>query len=105
MLPIMFSPQINRFTKILIEKDPETYEDIRVDRDVDPGRPTMLHLAAERNFVQVAKTLVEQCHGLLIMKTKKHNGDQRQYLPVEIALMSFKDDVAAYLITKMNNEW
>ena len=64
----------------------------------------MLHLAAERNFLQVAKTLVGQCHGLLILKTKKH-GDKKPQLPIEWALEKKNDDVAAYLIAQMDNEW
>ena len=87
-----------------MKKDPATYEDITVDRDVDPACPTMLHLAAERNFVHVARSLVEQYRGLLYVRTEKHD-DTRAYLAVEKALVKKNDDVAAYLIIQMDNEW
>ena len=88
----------------MLDKDSSTYEDVRVDRDVDPRRPTMLHLAAERNFLHVSRTLVSHCHGLLYLKTKKL-GEEGPRLPVELALVKKNDDVAAYLITQMDNEW
>ena len=91
-----------------MEKDRGTkkyrYKSFRVDEDEDPGCPTLLHLAAEKNFVTVSKSLVDECRGLLYLKTEKH-GDKRPYLSVEIALMEFNDDVAAYLITQMKHEW
>ena len=96
--------QINRFTVILLEKDPKTYSKIRVDRDVDPSRPTMLHLAAERNFVHVARTLVKERRGLLYSYTEEQD-ETRACLPVEVALMKFNDEVASYLIAQMDNEW
>ena len=66
----------------------------------------MLHLAAERNFVHVARSLVEQCRGLLYLYTDhEEQDDKRPYLPVEMALMEFNDEVASYLITLMDNEW
>ena len=89
---------------ILLEKDPKTYSKIRVDRDVDPSRPTMLHLAAEKNFVHVAKSLVDKRRGLLYLYTEEVDGN-RPFLPVEVALMKFKDEVASYLISQMDNEW
>ena len=85
-------------------KDPATYEDITVDRDVDPACPTMLHLASERNFVHVARSLVDQYRGLLYIRTEEHE-EERPFLPVEIALLKKHDEVAAYLISQMDNEW
>ena len=75
-----------------------------MDEDDDLGCPTLLHLAAERNFVHVAKSLVNKSGGLLYLKTEKH-GSKRPYLPIEIALMNFHDETAAYLITQMKHEW
>lgn len=66
----------------------------------DPAGPTLLHLAAERNFVHVTKLLVEKYPSLVYMQTEQV-GNQRGYLPVEKALMSFKDETAAYLISQM----
>ena len=66
----------------------------------DPSRPTLLHLAVEQNFLHVAKLLVEKYPLLLYIKTEKVRHIMA-YLPVEKALMSYSDEVAAYLVSKM----
>ena len=67
----------------------------------DPEFPTLLHLAAERNFVHVSKLLVEKYPALVYIQTERRFGDERGHLPVEKALMSYKDEAAAYLISQM----
>lgn len=71
--------------------------------DEDPAHPTLLHLAAERNFLYIAKVLVGKYPSLLNMETEQV-GDEREYLPVEKALMSFNDETAAYLMSEMTPE-
>lgn len=51
--------------------------------------------------MHVARSLVDQFRGLLIIRTE---GDKKD-LPVEKALIKKHDDVAAYLISEMDNEW
>ena len=95
--------QISRFTEIILEKDSdEEYKYYRVE--ADPARPTLLHLTAEQNFLHVTKLLVEKYPSLVYMGTEQV-GDEREYLPVEKALMSYKDDTAAYLISQMKHDW
>ena len=78
------------------------YKYFRVEED--PARPTLLHLAAEQNFIHVSKLLVEYYPSLVYLETEPV-GDERGYLPVEKALMSFKDETAAYLISHMKHDW
>lgn len=95
--------QINRFTEILLKKDEdENYKCFR-DED-DPARPTLLHLAAEQNFVHVSKSLVEKYPSLVYLETERV-GDERGYFPVEKALLKYKDDTAAFLISQMKHDW
>ncbi|XP_048580356.1 uncharacterized protein LOC5510674 isoform X2 [Nematostella vectensis] len=105
--------QIDRFTEIILDKDKngtdsqppeEHYKFFRVDEDDDQRRPTILHLAAERNFAHVAKTIVDHYPGLLYMPTEEYD-DCRELLPVEVALIEFNDETAAYLIGHMRHEW
>ena len=80
----------------------EEYKFYRVEED--PAGPTLLHLAAERNFVHVAKSLVEKYPALVYLETEEME-NERGYLPVEKALMSYKDETAAYLISQMKHDW
>lgn len=87
----------------MLEKDTdEEYKYFRVEGN--PSRPTLLHLAAERNFLHVTKLLVEKYPTLVYLETEV--GDyERGYLPVEKALMCYKDETAAYLISQMKHDW
>ena len=76
----------------------------RVDEEEDPLRHTLLHVAAEQNFLHVTKHLVEHYPGLMYMETEE-DGDGRTFLPVELALLNFKDETSAYLISQMKNDW
>lgn len=98
-----FVLQISRFTEIILEQDnDEEYKYFRVEED--PARPTLLHLAAERNFLHVAKLLTETYPSLLYLETEEVSGE-RAYLPVEKALLSYQDETAAYLISQMKHDW
>lgn len=91
--------QISRLTEIILHRETvEDYEFYRVEEDL--ARPTLLHLAAEQNFLRVAQILVERYPSLVYIGTKKVGGE-RVYLPVEKALISYKDEVAALLISHM----
>jgi len=85
--------------EILLERESdEEYLHYRVKEDAT--RPTLLHLAVERNFLRVAKLLIEKYPSLVYVETEKA-GYEREYLPVEKALMLYNDETAAYLISQM----
>ena len=87
----------------MLEQDSdEEYKYYRIEED--PARPTLLHLAAEQNFLHVAKLLVEKYPTLVYLATEEVAGE-REYLPVEKALMSYRDETAAYLISQMKHDW
>lgn len=63
-----------------------------------------MHYAAELGFLHVTQTLVEKCPGLLALKTREPYKKKQGLLPVELALVTQNDDVAAYLIRKMSHD-
>ena len=65
-----------------------------------PGKPTLLHLAAEQDFLHVSRCLVDHYPGLLYLNT----ADEQDDLPVELALREKNDVTAAYLISQMRNK-
>ena len=95
--------QINRFLEILLKSElnvDNRYETFRDEED--KTKKTLMHYAAELNFLHITKTLVEKCPRLLAVKTKGQlKLDKRGLLPVEVALTMENDDVAAYLIRMM----
>lgn len=80
------------------------YETFR-DKE-DELKRTLLHYAAEMNFLHVTKTLVKKCPGLLALKTKAQLKPEkkRALLPVEMALMAENDDVASFFMRMMWHE-
>ena len=99
--------QINRFLEILLKSElnaDNRYETFR-DED-DNANKTLMHYAAELDFLDVTKTLVKKCPGLLVMRTNTQLEPKkiRPLLPVELALTMENDDVAAYLIRVMRHE-
>nr|XP_058959432.1 uncharacterized protein LOC131786393 [Pocillopora verrucosa] len=95
---------INRLLEILLRSDLNLGNRYETFRDVnDKTKRTLLHYAAELGFLQVAKTLVKQCPSLLSLETKRPR-TTRAMLPVEVALLAEKDEVAAYLIRTMWHE-
>ena len=76
----------------------DRYEKLRDDED--KANKTLMHYAAELDFLHVTKTLVKKCPGLLVLKTKVQLKPEKKrgLLPVELALTMENDDVAAYLI-------
>lgn len=96
--------QISRLTEIILERDTkEDFSCFRVPSKDNPTCPTLLHLAAEQNFLHVTKALVECYPGLMYLWTYKQ-GDNPSYLPVGLALKKYKDDTAAYLISQMTHD-
>ena len=99
--------QINRFLEILLQSELNANNRYETFRDEeDKTKKTLMHYAAELDFLHVTKTLVKNCPGLLAMKTKAQAKPEkkRALLPVELALTMENDDVAAYLIRMMWHE-
>ena len=93
--------QINRLLKILLESELNSDNRYQRFRDKeDKLRKTLLHYAAELGFLHVTKNLVKKCPGLLYLKTRDCK-DKRAMLPVELALIAERGEVAAYLIRIM----
>ena len=93
--------QIKQFVEILLKSElnaDNRYETFRDEED--KTKKTLMHYAAELDFLHVTKTLAKKCPGLLALKTKAQLKPEKKrgLLPVELALMMENDDVAAYLI-------
>jgi len=58
---------------------------------------TPLHIAATKNYVSLARMLVEMYPSMLLGTNGKGN------LPVETAIRHGQDDVAAFLIRRMDH--
>ncbi|XP_022806758.1 uncharacterized protein LOC111343832 [Stylophora pistillata] len=92
---------VNRLLEILLESalnSDNRYEMFR-DKDDKAGK-TLLHYAAELGFLCVTRTLVNKLPWLLTVETKAPK-KKRALLPVDIALITENDEVAAYLIRMM----
>lgn len=65
-----------------------------------------MHYAAEHGFLHVTKTLVRKCPELLVVKTEEQLKpvEKRAMLPVELAIVTENDDVAAFLVRVMWHE-
>ena len=96
--------QINQLLEIILQSEINSCNKYQTFRDEeDKKRKTLLHYAAELGFLNVSKTLVNKCPVLLTLKTE-YAKDKRSMLPVELALVAEKDEVAAYLIRIMWHE-
>ena len=87
--------QINQLLEIILQSEINPCNKYQKFRDEeDKTRKTLLHYAAE---------LVNKCPVLLTLKTE-YVKDKGSMLPVELALVAEKDEVAAYLIRIMWHE-
>ena len=99
--------QINRFLEILLKSELNADNRYEMFRDEeDKTEKTLMHYAAELDFLSVTKTLVKKCPCLLLLETEAQlkPEEKRGLLPVELALTMENDDVAAYLIRMMWHE-
>ena len=100
-IDIKIFAQVNRLLEILLESELNSdnrYEMFR-DEDDKAGR-TLLHYAAEVGFLHVTKTLVKKFPWLSTVETISTK-KKRALLPVDMALITENDEVAAYLIRIM----
>ena len=101
------SLQVNRFLEILLKSELNKNNRYKTFRDEeDKTKKTLMHYAAELDFLHVTKTLAKNCPDMLAMETKAQLKPEKQrgLLPVELALTMENDDVAAYLIRMMWHE-
>ncbi|XP_022809423.1 transient receptor potential cation channel subfamily V member 5-like [Stylophora pistillata] len=96
--------QINRHLEILLESELNSDKRYGKFRDtVDKTKKTLMHYAAEHGFLHVTKTLARKLPLLLSMTTEdvQKPVKKRAMLPVELAIASENDDVAAFLVRVM----
>ncbi|XP_078370769.1 uncharacterized protein LOC144654486 [Oculina patagonica] len=86
-----YEPQVCRFLKLLCDSG------VNLKEVEDFLHNTPLHIAATKNFVSLAKFLIDSCPSILLAT----NGQGE--LPVETAIKYGQDDVAAFLIRRMDH--
>lgn len=99
--------QVSQCLEILLESElnlENRYERFR-DKE-DRFNRTLMHYAVEHGFLDVTKTLAKKCPLLLALQTTEQIEPKKIkcLLPVEVALLAEKDDVASYLIRMMWHE-
>ena len=100
-----FIGHINQLLEILLESEINFKNRYQMFRDKgQKSRKTLMHYAAELGFLHVTKTLVKKCPGLLALMTREPYREKQGLLPVELALLTQNDDVAAYLIRLMSHD-
>lgn len=102
-----FFLQVSQCLEILLESElnlENRYERFR-DKE-DRFNRTLMHYAVEHGFLDVTKTLAKKCPLLLALQTTEQIEPKKIkcLLPVEVALLAEKDDVASYLIRMMWHE-
>ena len=70
----------------------------KVLRIPDEGEKTILHLAAERDLVDIAKSYVKLYPNHVYEVTSGHGLTR---IPLEFAILNGHDETASYLATKM----
>ncbi|KAL9986669.1 hypothetical protein ACROYT_G000842 [Oculina patagonica] len=86
-----YEPQVCRFLKILCDSG------VNLKEVEDYLHNTPLHIAATKNYVSLAKFLIDSYPSMLVAT----NGQGE--LPVETAIKNGQDDVAAFLIRRMDH--
>lgn len=110
----VFCTQISKLAKIIINRDyDQNGTNSRYTEHITEEQGTMktlLHLAADgfrprlslpsrkRNFIDIARCLIERDQQLVYVTT--HPSEGRKQMPVELALENFDDEMASLLINK-----
>nr|XP_058966812.1 transient receptor potential cation channel subfamily A member 1-like [Pocillopora verrucosa] len=98
---------VNEFLEIILDSELNSGNKYELFKDEeDKTKKTLLHFAAEVGLLQITKTLLKKCPGLLDATTELQiiPKKKRAMLPVELALNAENDEVAAYLIRAMWHE-
>ena len=98
---------MNEFLEIILDSELNSGNKYELFKDEeDKTKKTLLHFAAEVGLLQITKTLLKKCPGLLDATTELQiiPKKKRAMLPVELALNAENDEVAAYLIRAMWHE-
>ena len=61
-------------------------------------RPKLVLPSRKRNFIDIARSLIERDQPLVYVTTQP--GEPRKQMPVELALENFDDEMASLLINK-----
>ena len=101
-----YSFQVNHLVSIILKEDREGKRKYKYFKDKDePSWKTPLHLVAELNYTTVAQTILCHYQGQLYITTNPHTGNKNcRYIPLELALIKFNDEVSALLIEHMKSE-
>ncbi|XP_022807164.1 uncharacterized protein LOC111344217 [Stylophora pistillata] len=98
---------VNQFLEIMLDSELNSGNKYELFKDEeDKMRKTLLHYSAEVGFLQITKTLLKKCPGLLEARTELQiiPKKKRAMLAVELALAAENDEVAAYLVRAMWHE-
>ena len=98
--------QVNRLVSIILKEDRKGEGKYKYFKDKDElSWRTPLHLVAELNYATVARTILCHYPGQLYITTNPHAGNKNhRHIPLELALLSFNDEVSALLIEHMKSE-
>lgn len=98
--------QVNRLVSIILKEDRAGNRKYKYFKDKDElSWKTPLHLVAELNYTTVAQTILCHYPGQLYITTNPHTGNKnRRYIPLELALIKYNDEVSALLIEHMKPE-
>ena len=99
--------QVNRLVSIILKEDrAQKRKKYKYFNDEDePSCKTPLHLVAELNYTTVAQTILCHYPGQLYITTNPHPGNKNnRYIPLELALTKYNDEVSALLIDHMKSE-
>ncbi|PFX11636.1 hypothetical protein AWC38_SpisGene24550 [Stylophora pistillata] len=99
-----FWMMVNQFLEIMLDSELNSGKKYELFKDEeDKLKKTLLHYSAEAGFLQITKTLIKKCPGLLEATTEIQikPKEKRAMLAVELALNAENDDVAAYLVRAM----
>ncbi|XP_022799937.1 transient receptor potential cation channel subfamily A member 1-like [Stylophora pistillata] len=97
---------VNQFLEIMLDSELNPGNKYELFKDENETKKTLLHYSAEAGFLQITKTLLKKCPGLLEAATERQliPKKKRAMLPVELALNAENDEVAAYLVRAMRHE-
>jgi len=86
-----YEPQVCRFLKLLCDSG------VNLKEVTDFLHNTPLHLAATKNYISLAKLLIERYPSMLL------GANGQGELPIQTAIRHGQDDVAAFLIRRMDH--
>nr|XP_058968279.1 uncharacterized protein LOC131794749 [Pocillopora verrucosa] len=86
-----YEPQVSRFLRLLSDLGVD-FESVK-----DSLQNTPLHMAAKKNYTLVGDYLMDRFPSMLLTANAQNE------LPIEIAIRNYQDDMAAFLIRRMDH--